>query len=88
MPPFLKPQSDGGPPVVLVDPAGLAVITRTSTADAPEARYDVVDRSGRLVRTVIVPGSRRIVGFGRSTVLVAATDADDLQAVERYNWRD
>lgn len=88
VPPFLKPQSDGGPPVVLVDPAGLAVITRTSTADAPEARYDVVDRSGRLVRTVIVPGSRRIVGFGRSTVLVAATDADDLQAVERYNWRD
>jgi hypothetical protein len=87
LPPFLKPASTGGPPIVFIDFSGNAVIARAPSADLPLARYDLVDRGGKRVGVMSLSGSRSIVGFGRGHVFVAATDADGLQTIERYSWR-
>lgn len=87
LPPFLKPASTGGPPIVFIDFSGNAVIARAPSADLPLARYDLVDRGGKRVGVISLSGSRSIVGFGRGHVFVAATDADGLQTIERYSWR-
>lgn len=87
LPPFLKPASNGAPPTLLLDDAGNAVVTRTPSADHPLARYDLVDRGGKRIGVISLPGSRSIVGFGHGHVFIAATDADGLQSIERYRWQ-
>lgn len=47
-------------------------------------QYDVFDGNGRWVRTVVLAGDSRVVGFGDGAVYVARTDGDDLQWLERY----
>jgi hypothetical protein len=52
----------------------------------PENRYDIVDRTGRLVRGVTLPENQRLVGVGRSGAYVAETDEDGIQRLRRHPW--
>jgi hypothetical protein len=44
----------------------------------------VFDRTGALVKQVVLNPNSRVVGFGKGTVYVARTDEDDLQYLQRY----
>lgn len=59
-------------------------VQRSATAAAKDATWDVFDRSGRLVRQVLLPKRSRVVGFGASTVYVARVDDDDLMYLGRH----
>lgn len=67
-------------------PDGKLVKRRNETADHPEPRYDVVNRRGELERTISLAPGGYILGFGKGTVYVAATDADDIVRLERHPW--
>ena len=76
-PPFL-------PGSVLAAPDGRVWIRRAPSLRAPATDYDIVDRTGSLSGRLHIPENEMIVGFGRSSVYIAATDDDDLQHLKRY----
>ena len=47
---------------------------------------DVFDRAGKRVAQYQVPGDRKLIGFGASSVYVLRTDDDGLQWLERYAY--
>jgi len=49
--------------------------------------YDVFDGTGTLVRRMILPEMRAVVGFGSGCVYLARTDDYDLQWLEKYELR-
>ncbi len=49
--------------------------------------YDVFDGTGTLVRRMILPEMRAVVGFGSGCVYLARTDDFDLQWLEKYELR-
>ena len=53
--------------------------------DAPV--YDVFDENAALVRQVILPEGRTVVGFGDGAVYLARIDEFDLQWLEKYSLR-
>jgi hypothetical protein len=59
-------------------------VQRSTTAAAKDATWDVFDRSGRIVRQVVMPKRSRVVGFGKAAVYVARVDDDDLMYIGRY----
>lgn len=69
---------------VQVAPEGEVWVRRTQPAGAKNPLYDVFDKTGKLARTVTLNPNSAVVGFGKGTVYVARTDADDLQYLERY----
>ena len=51
--------------------------------------YDVFDENATLVKRVLLPEDRTIVGFGDECVYLARTDEFDLQWLEKYSlWRE
>jgi hypothetical protein len=68
---------------VPVDPASRAWVRRHVKAGEPST-YDVFDKAGNRVETVLLEGGRRVVGFGSGTVYVVAFDEFDLNYLERY----
>ena len=48
------------------------------------AIYDVIDRSGEVVRSVELSKDRMVVGFGKQNVYVIHRDEDDIQHLEAY----
>ncbi|GIW52788.1 MAG: hypothetical protein KatS3mg081_2143 [Gemmatimonadales bacterium] len=76
MPPF-----DGAP---VVAPWGEVWVRRSRPARERRAVYDVFDGRARLVRQVVFPDGRRLIGFGQRSVYAVHVDADDLQWLERY----
>lgn len=76
LPPFLDD-------AVEFDMDGMLWVRRTTAARAP-ATYDVINSRGKRAFSVVLPSDRRIVGFGDRTVLVAHTDEDGLEHLERY----
>lgn len=66
---------------------GLIAIRRTRSARAPEPRYDIVDRTGRVVQRLVLSPGEAIVAFGRGTVYVVRTDEDGVLYLERRAWR-
>lgn len=83
MPPFVF---DRTTPVLLATPEGNVAILRTPSASQGVRRYDVVDRNGRLVKTVTMGENQFIAGFGSASVYVVETDAYDLQTLSRHRW--
>jgi hypothetical protein len=65
-------------------PDGTLWIKRAASAKAPGTDYDVVDRTGRLVKRVHLPTNEGIVSVGRSALYVIVTDDDDVQHLRRY----
>lgn len=78
MPPF--PGS-----AVMVAPDGAAWVRRNTPAGEPQ-RYDVFNASGDRIAEVVLPGDRRLLGFGDGVVYLAYVDQDDLQWLERYQF--
>ncbi len=62
---------------------GMLWIERSGRLAAP-SRWDLFDRSGRLVFTAELPKGRRLAGLGRGTVYLIAVDADGNETLERY----
>ena len=71
---------------LLVLPDGNLLIARTRTVEAPQSRYDVVDRRGRLVRSLELPASVRIAGAGRKDLYVVTANDDGFEHVRRHPW--
>ena len=71
---------------LLVLPDGNLLIARTRTVEAPQSRYDVVDRRGRLVRSLELPASVRIAGAGRKDLYVETASDDGFEHVRRHPW--
>ncbi|HEX6314079.1 MAG TPA: hypothetical protein VFZ73_04440, partial [Gemmatimonadaceae bacterium] len=78
---FKPPFATGG---VVAAPDQTVWVQRSVTAAATDVVWDVVDRSGRVVRQVLLPKQSRLLGFGASSVYVARIDADDLMYVRRH----
>ncbi len=66
---------------------GMIAIRRTRSARAPEPRYDIVDRTGRVVQRLVLSPGEAIVAFGRGTVYIVRTGEDGVQFLERRPWR-
>ncbi|GBD32133.1 hypothetical protein HRbin33_01097 [bacterium HR33] len=79
--PEVMPPFDGAP---MVAPWGEVWVRRSRPAAERRARYDVFDGRGRLVRQVVFPEGRRLIGFGERSVYAVHVDEDDLQWLERY----
>ena len=70
-------------PRVTIDPEGMAWVRR-NTKRAADPVYDVFDDTGRLVKQVIFPHGREIVGFGNGVVYTSTADEFDLIWLERF----
>jgi hypothetical protein len=77
LPPFLNG-------ALIPAPDGRLWILRTRSSAAPETRYDIVDRAGRLAARYVLPPSEFIAGFGRGTLYSVQTDEDGLQHLRRH----
>jgi hypothetical protein len=66
---------------------GTLWVLRTRAHDDSIPSYDVFDAGGRLSRHVTLPVGTRLVGFGRGTVYLVRKDADDLEYLQRYQFR-
>lgn len=84
-PPF-EYRAPGDPPLFAA-PGGRLVIRRTVLASATENAYDIVDRTGRLLSTLLVPKRERVVGFGAAWVYIVARDGDDIERLRRHRWQ-
>ncbi|MGQ0767440.1 MAG: hypothetical protein ACT4OZ_17455 [Gemmatimonadota bacterium] len=85
-PQYYPPYSAAPAGVLLLAGDGKVAVRRSATRRAPQARYDVIDRTGRLVgRVVLSPGSH-LVGFGAGSAYAVAVDADGLQRLSRHPW--
>ena len=68
---------------VVVSPSGEAWVERYVAAGTPR-EYDVFGADGKLVRRVVLPAGRRLVGFGKGVVYLKETTADELSFLEQY----
>jgi hypothetical protein len=75
------------------DPSGVEVssdgslwVRRYLEADAAPT-FDVFDSDGKLVRRVILPEAREVVGFGKGVVYLTRIDEYDLQWLEKYELK-
>jgi hypothetical protein len=67
-----------------IDPQGRVWVRRALKAGSPST-YDVFDRAGRRVSTVLLDEGKRVVGFGKGVVYVVAFDDFDLNYLEVYD---
>jgi hypothetical protein len=81
---------DAYPPVVpggaIAMPDGRLLVRHPATADLPNARYDIVDRRGKLAGTVALAKGEEIVSFGAKAAYVVWKDDDDIERVRRHPW--
>jgi hypothetical protein len=69
----------------LMSPSGEFWLPRYGVADEKEHTWDVVI-AGSAPRSVRIPATSRVIGFGRGAVYVLRRDDDDQQWIERYDW--
>lgn len=65
-------------------PDGRLAVGRMPSVAAPEPRYDILDRRGRLVAVLVLEGRQRLLGFGDGVVFTITTDADGIERVARH----
>ena len=80
--PEYKPPFTAG--AVAVTPNGEVWVRRTRPPGDDVPLYDVFDARGRVVGQVKLPKGTRLVGFGKASVYLVRTDADDLQYLQKY----
>jgi hypothetical protein len=66
---------------------GKVLISRLTPASDRRPRYDVVDRSGRLMKQIVLDLGESILGFGEGTVYTTSRDEYDLLTLRRHRWR-
>lgn len=96
LPPGIRPRGPSGaaatlPPYLgrgslLTITDGRLLVERFPSADFEGTRYLVIDRRGQLNGEVVLPASKRIIGFGNGTVYIAERDADDILRLRRHPW--
>ncbi len=79
MPPF-------DPSSIEVSNDGHLWVRRYLKADEPPA-FDVFDRDGQLVKRILLPEGRELVGFGKGAVYLTRIDEFDLQWLEKYELK-
>lgn len=79
MPPF-----DVGGAMAMGD--GQLLVRHPATAVSPTARYDVVDRSGKLRGTIAMAKGETIAAISRNWAYVVSMDDDGLQYLSRHPW--
>ncbi|MDZ4258282.1 MAG: hypothetical protein U0974_11385 [Gemmatimonadales bacterium] len=65
---------------------GWLLVKRVPTVAEPGTRYDVIDRTGRVVRRIVLPLNQTILGFGMRSVYVVARDDNGIQRVQKHDW--
>jgi len=65
---------------------GWLLVKRVPTVAEPGTRYDVIDRTGRVVRRIVLPLNQTILGFGKRSVYVVARDDNGIQRVQKHAW--
>ena len=87
-PPLKEEWPTHKPPFVgnaaMTAPNGELWIQRTRPAGEKRGLYDVIDRSGKLVRRVMLPPDTKVIGFGTGSVYLARFDDVDLMYVQRH----
>ena len=84
-PEYYPPFPTGLFPVVST-PEGNVVIQRVQTANAPQRRYDLVNRHGQLQGRLVLNSNEVIAGFGKNAVYVVTIDDDGLHWLARHPW--
>ncbi len=69
---------------VRATPDGQIWVQRYQRHTEERALFDVFDGRGELVKQVLLPAGRRLIGFGNGVLYAVMTDEDDLQWLERY----
>jgi hypothetical protein len=84
LPPFATPtlRIDASAVVALAD--GRLLVERLPTADAPHRRYDMLARSGGVVRQLRLELRERVVGSSARHLYVAVMDEDGIQRLRRH----
>lgn len=77
MPPFTNAR-------IRIDSEGNGWVRRSMPAGSP-ATYDVFNTLGQRVKSVALPESRELVGFGDGTLYAARIDEFDQQFLEKYD---
>jgi hypothetical protein len=80
LPPFENPVT------LLASPDGRVLVKRLPTLAEPATRYDVIDRAGKRVTQLVLPGNEHIIGFGATSVYVVVTDDDGIQRLRRHPY--
>ncbi|MDH3457084.1 MAG: hypothetical protein OER90_09595, partial [Gemmatimonadota bacterium] len=68
---------------VYVTPWGELWVARSMPAGSGPT-FDVFDSNAQLVRRIVLPDGRRLVGFGKNAVFAVRIDEFDLNWLERY----
>jgi hypothetical protein len=71
---------------LLAVPDGALAIERTAEASSPGRVYDIVDRTGHVVKRIRLLPNERLVGFGSHAAFVAAKDSDDIEWLRKHPW--
>jgi hypothetical protein len=66
---------------------GTLIIRHSETASQPNARYDVVDRSGRLRGTIALDKGESIAAVSKKWAYVVYVDDDGLNFLRRHPWQ-
>jgi len=66
-----------------ITPDGVLWVERAGHAGEP-ARFDLFDQSGDRIGRAILPAGRRLLGLGRGTLYLVATDENGVERIERY----
>jgi hypothetical protein len=66
-----------------ISPEGVMWVERAQHAGQP-ARFDLFDQTGNRVGRAVLPSGRRLLGLGRGTLYLIATDESGVERVERY----
>ena len=69
---------------VRATPDGQIWVQRYQRHNEERALFDVFNEHGGLIKQVLLPAGRRLVGFGDGVLYAVMTDEDDLQWLERY----
>lgn len=66
-----------------ISPEGVMWVERAQHA-GESARFDLFDQSGNRIGRAVLPPGRRLLGLGRGTLYLIATDESGVERVERY----
>jgi hypothetical protein len=66
-----------------ISPEGVLWVERAQHAGEP-ARFDLFDQNGHRIGRAVLPAGRRLLGLGRGTLYLVATDDSGVERVERY----
>lgn len=83
-PDVVPPWSVAWPPMLGSDDR--LFVRRIETADAPERRYDIINRHGTLEAQLIMANNEAILGFGAKSIYITVTAPNGQQSVQRHPW--